>query len=56
MRTAVAVLTGLAVIYFGTTGRDQADGEGLTGGLVLLAVLAALLVWHLTRPRGDAAK
>lgn len=56
VRTAVAVLTGLAVIYFGTTGRDQPDGEGVTSGLIALAVLAALLVWYLTRPRGDATK
>ncbi|MDM4719107.1 amidophosphoribosyltransferase [Micromonospora sp. WMMA1363] len=56
MRSAVAVLAGLAVIYFGTSGRDPEDGEGISGGLVVLALLAALLVWHLTKPGGNAAK
>ena len=56
MRSAVTVLAGLAVIYFGTTGRDPEDGEGVSGGLVVLAVLAALLVWHLTKPGDNAAK
>ncbi|TDB81170.1 MULTISPECIES: amidophosphoribosyltransferase [unclassified Micromonospora] len=51
MRTFLAVLAGLAVIYFGVTGRDStAEGGGVSGGIVLLAVLAALLVWHLTKP------
>jgi hypothetical protein len=53
MRTFVAVLAGLAVIYFGVTGRSgDEQGRGLSGGVVLLAVLAALLVWNLTKP-GD---
>ncbi|NJP34003.1 hypothetical protein HCJ94_18940 [Micromonospora sp. HSS6-12] len=56
LRTAVTVLAGLAVIYFGTTGSDPEDGEGISGGLVVLAVLAALLVWHLTKPGNNAAK
>ncbi|MGN9778978.1 amidophosphoribosyltransferase [Micromonospora sp. H33] len=56
MRTAVTVLAGLAVIYFGTTGQDPEEGEGISGGLVVLAVLAALLVWHLTKPGDNAAK
>ncbi|MEV1331466.1 amidophosphoribosyltransferase [Micromonospora costi] len=55
MRTFVTVLAGLAVIYFGTTGRDPDEGRGLTGGLVLLALAASLLVWHLTKP-GQPAK
>ncbi|GAB3840438.1 hypothetical protein GCM10029963_09040 [Micromonospora andamanensis] len=50
------MLAGLAVIYFGTTGRSPEEGRGLSGGLVVLAVLAALLVWYLTKPGGDAAK
>ncbi|MEU1884683.1 amidophosphoribosyltransferase [Micromonospora sp. WMMD987] len=48
----MAVLAGLAVLYFGMTGRSTGDG-GVSGGVVLLAVLAALLVWHLTRPAGN---
>jgi hypothetical protein len=51
MRTFVAVLAGLAVIYFGSTGRDEQQ-DGISSGLLVLAVLAALLVWNLTKP-GD---
>ncbi|GIJ31289.1 hypothetical protein Vse01_04370 [Micromonospora sediminimaris] len=50
------MLAGLAVIYFGTTGRSPEEGRGLSGGLVVLALLASLLVWYLTKPGGDAAK
>ncbi|MFI9638443.1 hypothetical protein ACIG87_00035 [Micromonospora sp. NPDC051925] len=51
MRTFLAVLAGLAVIYFGVTGRSSTEeGGGVSGGVVLLALLAALLVWHLTKP------
>ncbi|SFC29154.1 hypothetical protein SAMN05216284_103442 [Micromonospora sediminimaris] len=56
IRKFVAVLAGLAVIYFGTTGRSPEEGRGLSGGLVVLALLASLLVWYLTKPGGDAAK
>ncbi|GIJ20918.1 hypothetical protein [Micromonospora lutea] len=56
IRKVVAALAGLAVIYFGTTGRSAEEGRGLSGGLVVLALLASLLVWHLTKPGGDAAK
>ncbi|MGS2615867.1 hypothetical protein ACVCAH_15285 [Micromonospora sp. LZ34] len=56
MRTFVTVLAGLAVIYFGTTGRSPEEGGGVTGGLVVLALLAALLVWHLTKPGNTSAK
>ncbi|MGB2570028.1 MULTISPECIES: hypothetical protein [Micromonospora] len=53
MRTFLAVLAGLAVIYFGVTGRSGAEeGGGVSGGVVLLALLASLLVWNLTKP-GD---
>ncbi|QOC95418.1 hypothetical protein [Micromonospora craniellae] len=55
IRKVVAALAGLAVIYFGATGRSDGEGSGISGGLVVLALLAALLVWHLTKP-GDAAK
>ncbi len=51
MRTFVTVLAGLAVIYFGISGRSS-DEQGLSGGVVLLAALASLLVWNLTKP-GD---
>lgn len=53
MRTFVAVLAGLAVIYFGSTGRSPEEGGGVSGGVVLLALLAAVLVWNLTKPAGD---
>ncbi|WBB57648.1 hypothetical protein [Verrucosispora sp. WMMD573] len=56
IRKFVAVLAGLAVIYFGTTGRSPEEGRGLSGGLVVLALLASLLVWYLTRPGDDAVK
>ncbi|MFG3706649.1 hypothetical protein ACGF7U_18225 [Micromonospora sp. NPDC047670] len=56
MRTFVTVLAGLAVIYFGTTGRSEEDGSGVSGGLVVLALLAALLVWHLTKPGDKTVK
>ncbi|QLQ34905.1 hypothetical protein [Micromonospora robiginosa] len=52
LRTFVTVLAGLAVIYFGATGHRESGGEGggISGGVVLLALLASLLAWHLTRP------
>ncbi|MEH0938547.1 hypothetical protein [Micromonospora psammae] len=57
IRKFLAVLAGLAVIYFGVTGSaDQDGGGGISGGLVLLALLAALLVWHLTKPGDKPAK
>jgi hypothetical protein len=56
MRTVVAVLAGLAVIYFGSRGQDPAEGGGVSSGVVVLAVLAAALAWHLTRPKDNAAK
>ncbi|WP_428965399.1 hypothetical protein [Micromonospora fluostatini] len=49
-RTFFAVLAGVAVIYFGTTGREPGEDGGVSGGLIVLALLAAALVWHLTRP------
>ncbi|MEH0844658.1 hypothetical protein V6U81_19930 [Micromonospora sp. CPCC 205711] len=57
MRTFLAVLAGLAVIYFGVTGHSSTEeGGGISGGVVLLAVLAALGVWYLTRPRDTPVK
>ncbi len=51
MRTFIAVLAGLAVIYFGVTGhRGSGEQGGISGGLVVLALLAAVLVWFLLRP------
>lgn len=37
-----------AVIYFGSTGPD--DGSGVTGAVLVLAAVAGLLVWFLTKP------
>ncbi|MGR6319667.1 hypothetical protein Q2K19_27570 [Micromonospora soli] len=52
LRTFITVLAGLAVIYFGATGHRQSGGEGsgISGGVVLLALLAAAVAWHLTKP------
>ncbi|WP_165440008.1 hypothetical protein [Micromonospora kangleipakensis] len=58
MRTFVAVLAGLAVIYFGVTGHQSSgeEGGGISGGVVLLALGAALLAWHLTKPPAGPVK
>ncbi|RKR93202.1 hypothetical protein BDK92_7723 [Micromonospora pisi] len=45
LRTFLSVLAGLAVIFFGTS-----DGRGVTNAILALAVVAALIVWHLTKP------
>ncbi|MFE9692307.1 hypothetical protein [Micromonospora sp. NPDC005806] len=52
LRTFIAALAGLAVIYFGSTGHRSTGGEGsgISGGVVLLALIAAALAWHLTKP------
>ncbi|WTE88451.1 hypothetical protein OHA01_07160 [Micromonospora zamorensis] len=50
------MLAGLAVIYFGSAGRSPEEGRGISGGVVVLALLAALLVWHLTRPGDKTVK
>ena len=50
MRTFITVLAGLAVIYFGFTGSRGSGEEGVSGGVVLLALLASLLAWNLTKP------
>ncbi|MEU1812611.1 hypothetical protein O7622_19850 [Micromonospora sp. WMMD1076] len=50
LRTFITVLAGLAVIYFGFTGSRGSGEEGISGGVVLLALLASLLAWHLTKP------
>ncbi|WDZ83183.1 hypothetical protein [Micromonospora cathayae] len=55
MRTFVTVLTGLAVLYFGSAGRDPAEGR-VSNGVIVLALVAALLVWQLTKPGDSAAK
>lgn len=55
-RKVVTVLAGLAVIYFGSAGRSPEEGRGISGGVIVLALLAALLVWHLTRPGDKTVK
>ncbi|WBB82285.1 amidophosphoribosyltransferase [Micromonospora sp. WMMD882] len=52
----MAVLTGLAVLYFGGAGRDPAEGGRVSNGVIVLAVLAALLVWQVTKPGDTSAK
>ncbi|MGC1212679.1 MAG: hypothetical protein WA890_15585 [Micromonospora sp.] len=57
IRKFLTLLAGLAVIYFGVTGhRGSGEKGGISGGLVLLALLASALVWYLTRPKDTAAK
>lgn len=56
MRTLVAVLAGLAVIYFGSTGRNPEEGGGISSGVLVLAGIAAALVWNLTKPGNNATK
>lgn len=56
LRTFVTVLTGLAVLYFGSAGRDPGQDGRVSNGVIVLAVAAALLVWHLTKPGDTAAK
>ncbi|MFJ8579694.1 hypothetical protein [Micromonospora sp. NPDC093277] len=52
LRTFIAVLAGLAVIYFAASGHRSSGGEGsgVSGGVVLLALLVGGLVWYVTRP------
>ncbi|MET7471981.1 hypothetical protein ACFYON_23750 [Micromonospora sp. NPDC005686] len=50
LRTFITVLAGLAVIYFGFSGSRGNGEEGVSGGVVLLALLASLLAWNLTKP------
>jgi hypothetical protein len=40
-------LAGLAVIFFGT-----GDGRGISNAILALAVVAAVIVWNLTKPGG----
>lgn len=47
-RWFLAILTGLAVLYFGSDGNDA---RGPTSAVVVLAVVAALVVFFVTRPR-----
>ncbi|WP_184540424.1 amidophosphoribosyltransferase [Micromonospora polyrhachis] len=50
MRTFLAVAAGLAVIYFGS---QPPEGGGVTNALVVLGLVAAALVWFLTKPKSD---
>ncbi|MFE0593773.1 hypothetical protein ACIBCR_00680 [Micromonospora echinospora] len=56
LRTFVTVLTGLVVLYFGSAGRDPGEDGRVSNGVIALALVAALLVWNLTKPGGSAAK
>ncbi|GAB2944775.1 hypothetical protein GCM10027280_36950 [Micromonospora polyrhachis] len=50
LRTFLAVAAGLAVIYFGS---QPPEGGGVTNALVVLGLVAAALVWFLTKPKSD---
>jgi hypothetical protein len=50
-RAILAVLVGVAVLYFGSHGR----GGGPTSAVVVLAVVAAAIVWFVTRPQNSGA-
>lgn len=52
VRTFLAVLAGVAVLYFGNDGND---GRGPTSAVVILAVAAAAIVWYVTRPQKSGA-
>lgn len=56
LRTFVTVLTGLVVLYFGSAGRSPDDEGRVSNGVIALAVVAALLVWNLTKPGDSATK
>jgi hypothetical protein len=47
-RAFLAVLAGLAVLYFGSDGND---GGGPTSAVVVFAVVTAAIVWYVTRPQ-----
>ncbi|HEX5596833.1 MAG TPA: amidophosphoribosyltransferase [Micromonosporaceae bacterium] len=51
-RTFLAVLIGVAVLWFGI---DGSDGKGLSPALLLLALIAAAITWHLTKPENSGA-
>jgi hypothetical protein len=51
-RWFLAVLAGLAVLYFGSDGND---GRGPTSAVVVLAVAVAAVVWWITRPQKSGA-
>ena len=51
-RNFLALVAGLAVLYFGSSG---GDGQGPTSAVVVLAVAAAATVWYLTRPQNSGA-
>ncbi|HEX5543810.1 MAG TPA: amidophosphoribosyltransferase [Micromonospora sp.] len=51
-RTFLAVLIGVAVLFFGI---DGSGGEGLTPALVLLAIIAGAITWHLTGQQSSGA-
>jgi predicted ABC-type sugar transport system permease subunit len=50
-RNFLALLVGVAVLYFGSTGND---GRGPTRSVIILAVAAAAIVWYLLRPQDSA--
>lgn len=50
LRSFLAVAAGLAVIYFGSR---PPEGAGVTNALVVLGLVAATLVWFLTKPKSD---
>jgi hypothetical protein len=43
----LSIAAAVAVIYFGSR---PPDGHGVTNALVVLAVVAGLIVWFLTKP------
>jgi hypothetical protein len=49
-RNFLALLAGLAVLYFGSSG---SDGQGPSSAVVVLAVAAAATVWYLARPQNS---
>lgn len=51
LRTFLSLAAAAAVVYFGSTGPD--DAPGVTNAVLALALVAGLLVWFLTKPGTD---
>jgi hypothetical protein len=47
LRTFVSVGAAIAVIFFGS---GPEEGNGISNAVLLLAVVAGIIVWNLTKP------
>jgi hypothetical protein len=53
LRTFLSILAAVAVIYFGSRPHD---GKGVTNAVVVLAIVAAVTVWFLTKPGNTTSR